>query len=169
MGTWVERDNIIRGCMQAQVAGLWRTAASEHPTLKDQRDRRVEVPYCRFSGNAMAFDGLSALTQLTRVATEYSGSIQHEALYGQLAQLTGLRELDAPMVLQTGGGARTTRMSMLRRDPRTSCAGHLLSSHTQALTKGHPPLDARAFVGSSHAARRRRCSADGCFNALKTS
>ena len=58
----------------------------------------------RFSGNAVAFDGLSALTQLTRLATDYAGSTQREALYSQLCQLTGLRELDAPMALQTDGG-----------------------------------------------------------------
>jgi hypothetical protein len=61
----------------------------------------------RFSGNAIAFDGLSALTQLTRLASDYAGSTQREALYSQLAQLTGLRELDAPMALQTDGGVAT--------------------------------------------------------------
>ncbi len=64
----------------------------------------VNTIWRRFSGNAIAFEGLSALTQLTRLATDYAGGTQREALYTQLAQLTGLRELDAPMTLQTEGG-----------------------------------------------------------------
>ena len=52
----------------------------------------------------MAFDRLSALTQLTRLATEYTGGTKRAVLLSQLAQLTGLRELDAPFVLQTQGG-----------------------------------------------------------------
>jgi hypothetical protein len=68
------------------------------------KERKLGAPmWRRFSGNAIAFNGLSALTQLTRLATDYAGSTQREALYSQLAQLTGLRELDAPMALQTDG------------------------------------------------------------------
>jgi hypothetical protein len=58
---------------------------------------------CRCWRNAATFEGLSALTQLTRLATDYDSSTQREAQYSQLAQLTGLRELDAPRVLQTDG------------------------------------------------------------------
>ena len=57
----------------------------------------------RFWRNAATFEGLSALTQLTRLATDYDSSIQREAQYSQLAQLTGLRELDASRLLQTDG------------------------------------------------------------------
>lgn len=35
----------------------------------------------RFWRNAAAFEGLSALTQLTRLATDYDSSTQHEAQY----------------------------------------------------------------------------------------
>ena len=59
---------------------------------------------CRSWRDAAAFDGLSALTQLTRLATNCESSTQCEAQYSQLAQLTGLRELDAPSLLQTDGG-----------------------------------------------------------------
>lgn len=69
---------------------------------------------CRFSGNALSFEGLSALTQLTAFATDYSGSVQRQLLYGQLAHLTGLRELDAPMVLQTDGALQTERSKRLQ-------------------------------------------------------
>lgn len=58
----------------------------------------------RLSGCGMAFDRLSALTQLTRLATEYSGGTKRAVLLSQLARLTGLRELDAPFVLQAQGG-----------------------------------------------------------------
>ena len=58
----------------------------------------------RFWCDAIAYDGLSALTQLTRLATGYRGNTQRETLYGQLAQLTGLLELDAPQALDTDGG-----------------------------------------------------------------
>jgi hypothetical protein len=51
----------------------------------------------------MLFAGLSALTQLTRFATDYASTMQRQKLYGELAQLTGLKELDAPKVLQSEG------------------------------------------------------------------
>ena len=57
----------------------------------------------RFSDNAMHFDGLSTLTQLTRFATEYASTKQRQKLCSELAQLTRLRELDAPMFLQSEG------------------------------------------------------------------
>jgi monoamine oxidase len=57
----------------------------------------------RFWRNAATLEGLSALTQLPRLATDYDSSTQREAHCSQLAQLTGLRELDAPRVLQTDG------------------------------------------------------------------
>ena len=58
----------------------------------------------RFCCNAISFDGLSALTQLTRLVTEYEGTAQRETLYSQLAQLTGLQHLSAPRALQSDGG-----------------------------------------------------------------
>ena len=75
--------------------------------------------WCRLSGNGMAFDRLSALTQLTRLATEYSGGTKRKLLYRQLAQLTGLQELDAPMVLQTQGG--TLRGGSRAHDRHVRC------------------------------------------------
>ena len=54
--------------------------------------------------NEVAFDELSVLTQVTRLAINYHGSTQREMLYSQLAQLTWLRELDARRALQTDGG-----------------------------------------------------------------
>ena len=57
----------------------------------------------RFSGNAMPFDGLSALTQLTHFATDYASSMQRQQLCGELAHLTRLRKLDAPVALQSEG------------------------------------------------------------------
>jgi hypothetical protein len=51
----------------------------------------------------MSFAGLSALTQLTRFATAYASTMQRRKLCSELAQLTGLKELDAPIALQSEG------------------------------------------------------------------
>ena len=51
----------------------------------------------------MPFDGLSALTQLTRFATEYASVMQRQQLCNELAHLTRLQELEAPIVLQSEG------------------------------------------------------------------
>ena len=86
--------------MSCRSTGVLQTVAS----IRVQACNLAVVVWRRFSGNAIAFDGLSTLTQLTRLATDYAGSTQPETLLSQLAQLTGLRELDAPLALQTDGG-----------------------------------------------------------------
>ena len=84
-------------CMPCQTSG---------PDLRLEVTARCRACH-RFRGDAsfmaVAFDGLSALTQLTRLATRRGSGKQLDLLCGQLAALTGLRELDAPLVLQTKG------------------------------------------------------------------
>ena len=74
------------------------------PQAKVKHTSFGSVVWRRFSCNAIAFDGLSALTQLTLLATEYEGSTQREKLFSQLARLTGLQHLSAPRALQADGG-----------------------------------------------------------------
>lgn len=64
---------------------------------------RACIVWRRFSDSAMPFDGLSTLTQLTRFATDYASSVQRQKLCCELAQLTKLKELDAPTVVQSEG------------------------------------------------------------------
>jgi hypothetical protein len=71
----------------------------------------------------MPFDGLSTLTQLTRFATDYASSVQRQKLCCELAQLTRLQELDAPMVLQSEGEQlRPTIITTCRYVPGCACA-----------------------------------------------
>ncbi len=57
----------------------------------------------RFDDNAMPFDGLSALTQLTHFASDYASSMQRQKLCNELAHLTRLKKLNAPVALQSEG------------------------------------------------------------------
>lgn len=56
----------------------------------------------------MAVRGLSALTQLTRLATDFPGFVRSSPVCKQLEQLTGLRELDVPYLMH--GNSRGSQM-----------------------------------------------------------
>jgi hypothetical protein len=81
-------------------AGVLQVSAS----ARAEACRLGVVVWRRVWCNEIAFNELSTLTHLTRLAIDYQGSTQREMLYSQLAQLTGLRELDARRALQTDGG-----------------------------------------------------------------
>ena len=107
----------------------------------------------RCSGNGSVFDELSALTQLTRLQIDYTGSLHREMLCSQLAQLTGLRELNAPAVMQADGGnlVRSYFLTMLR----TACAaGAQFPTLASSAVTGMPA--ARSYMGSTPHAERHR-------------
>ena len=115
------------------------------------------VAPCRFCGNAISFDGLSALTQLTRLATEYKGGAQRETLYSQLAQLTGLQHLSAPRALQSDGGELVPPIVHHQTLPFGALCNPAITSwhmHLRVL------LACMATQGLLPAAKQRRPSAD---------
>ena len=89
----VELHVLTAAIVVMPICWLGNTAAG--PATNPAKDQ-LAVVRRRFSNNAMAVEGLSALTQLTRYATDWAGFSFCPLLYDQLAQLTGLRELDVP-------------------------------------------------------------------------
>ena len=108
----------------------------------------------RSTSSASACKELSALTQLTRLQIDYIGSLHRELLCTQLAQLTGLRELDAPAVLQSDGGnlVRPHCLTVLPSKQQVLAPGANLNPGSMAVTGIHA---ARAYLGWNHAERHR--------------
>ena len=109
-----------------------------------------QSPRCRSTSNAPACKELSALTQLTRLQIDYTGSLHRELLCTQLAQLTGLRELDAPAVLQADGGhlVRPYCLTVLPSKQQVPAPGANLNSGSTAVIGVNA---ARAYLGSTYA------------------
>lgn len=78
-----------------------------------QRLRQLRSLTLSSETNHVSFEGLSALSQLTAFASDYNGSTRRAQLYQQLAKLTGLRKLDAPLAIQDSGVSALTVLTAL--------------------------------------------------------